>query len=254
MWNFDRYPAELTLSMDDGRDRRLAFLPGGLLRWEGTECRGELQDFGEELYFLAFDLAAEPRVNLTLALDMASGLVTLVTCRQGVNPKRPTYISTDILPGAILLPGREVPEKRHGFTDALKGKCVKWSYDWGFSIVHVYVTERYYRIRLLQKMGDPDSPYERAMRNYADRTEPAYCVRIRPDVALVGFTEDNMDRVTGPEISCASRAQLIRLSTLETVGRGFGQPGTPMDLFRAKGEYVEPLPGELDPGSAYLVP
>ena len=253
MWNYDRYPAQLTLSMDDGRDRTLAFLPDGHIRWEGKDCEGQMMDFGEELFFLTFDPEAETRVNLTLVLDMALGLVTLVTCRQGVNPKRPTYLSTELLPGYIPLPGREEPVRRHGFTDALKGKCVKWSYEGGFSIVHVYVTERYYRIRLLQKLGDPDSPYELAMRNYTDRTEPAYYLRIRPDVVLFGFTEDNMDRVTGPEIACASRAQLIRLSTLETVGRGFGPPGKAPELFRAKGEYVEPLPGELDPGSAYLI-
>ncbi len=253
MWNFDRYPAELTLCMDDGRDRRLAFLPDGRFRWESEDCEGQLADFGEELFFLTLDPEAAPRVNLTLVLDMALGLVTLVTCRHGVNPRRPTYISTELLPGYIPLPGREEPEKRHGFTDALKGKCVKWSYDWGFSIVHVYVTERYYRIRLLQKLGEADSPYELAMRNYTDRTEPAYYLRIRPDVVLFGFTEDNMDRVTGPEIACSSRAQLIRISTLETVGRGFGTPGTRPELFRARGEYVEPLPGELDPGSAYLI-
>jgi hypothetical protein len=162
-------------------------------------------------------------------------------------------MSTELLPGFISLPGREEPVRRHGFTDALKGKCVKWSYEGDFSIVHVYVTERYYRIRLLQKLGDPDSPYELAMRNYTDRTEPAYYLRIRPDVVLFGFTEDNMDRVTGPEIACASRAQLIRLSPLETVGRGFGTPGRAPELFRARGEFVEPLPGELDPGCAYLV-
>ena len=119
MWNFDRYPAELTLCMDDGRDRRLAFLPDGRFRWEGADCEGQLADFGEDLFFLTLDPEAAPRVNLTLVLDMAQGLVTLVTCRQGVNPRRPTYISTELLPGYISLPGREAPEKRHGFTDAL---------------------------------------------------------------------------------------------------------------------------------------
>ena len=253
MWNFDRYPARLTLCMDDGRDRSLDFLPDGGLRGEGQDCRGELAEFGEELYFLTFDLETSPRVNLTLVLDMAAGLVTLVRCRQGVNPKRPGFIATELLPGFIALPGREEPPVRHGFTDALKGKCIRWTYEGDFSIVHVYVTERYYRIRLLQRLGDPDSPYERAMANYRDRTEPAYYLGIRPDVVLFGFTEDNMDKVTGPEITCASRAQLIRLSDPETVGRGFGGPGTAPELFRARGEYVPPLPGELDPASAYTV-
>lgn len=252
MWNFEKYPARLTLRMDDGYDRSLELLPEGRLRWEGTECAGEALDFGEDLWFLPFDLRESPRVNLTLVLDMAEGLVTLVTCRQGLNPKRPTYIDTVITPGVILRPGQPEPFKRHGYTADLAGKCIRWDYDWGFSIVHVYLTEHYYRIRLLRKMGEPDSPYEVAMKNYVDHTEPGYFVRIRPGVVLFGFTEDHMDRVTGPEISCSSRAQLIDLNRVETVGRGFGMPG-PMDIFRAKGEFVEPLPGELNPDCVYYV-
>ena len=252
MWAYDKYPSELTLVMDDGRDRTLAFLPSGNVCWEGQEAAAQLLALGDELFFLTFDLTVEPRRNLTLALDMAAGLVTLVICRQGQNPKRPTYIDTEIITGAFALPGKPLSEKRHGYTDELKGRAIRWDYDWGFSIVHVYVTERYYRIRLLQKMGDPDSPYEQAMKNYTDRTEPAWYLRIRPGVVLFGFTEDNMDRVTPPEIACSSRAQLIDLHTLETVGRGFGQPGGALDVFRAKGQFVDPLPGELDPGNAYI--
>ncbi len=250
MW--ENYPISLTLVMDDGRDRSLTLVSPELVRWEGRECPGKSMDLGE-VRFLTFDIQASPRVNLTLALDPAEGLVTLVTCRQGCNPKRPTYIDTDILTGAFALPGKPLPEKRHGHTDELKGKAIRWDYDWGFSIVHVYVTERYYRIRLLQKMGDSDSPYEIAMKNYADKTEPAYYLRIRPGMVLFGFTEDNMDKVTPPEIACSSRCQLIDLQHMETVGRGFGQPGGELDVFRAKGQFVEPLPGELDPGSAYII-
>ena len=250
MW--EDHPVSLTLCMDDGRDYALEVRSAELIRWEGREYPAKSMDLGE-VRFLTFDTQASPRVNLTLVLDPAEGLATLVTCRQGLNPKRPTYISTDILTGAIETPGKPLSEKRHGFTDELKGRAVRWDYDWGFSIVHVYVTERYYRIRLLQKMGDPDSPYEQAMKDYVDRTEPAYYLRIRPGVVLFGFTEDNMDRVTPPEIACSSRAQLIDLRRMETVGRGFGQIGGGLDVFRAKGEFVDPLPGELDPGSAYIM-
>ena len=250
MW--ENCPDNLTLAMDDGREYSLELRSAELVRWEGREYPAKSMDLGD-VRFLTFDTQAAPRVNLTLVLDPAEGLATLVTCRQGGNPKRPTYIDTEVLTGAFALPGKPLNEKRHGWTDELKGRAIRWDYDWGFSIVHVYVTERYYRIRLLQKMGDPDSPYERAMRNYADRTEPAYYLRIRPGVVLFGFTEDNMDRVTPPEIACSSRAQLIDLRRMETVGRGFGQPGGEMDVFRAKGEFVDPLPGELDPGCAYIV-
>ena len=252
MTAFDRLPRALTLAMDDGRDYSLELISETLVRWEGREYPAKSMDLGE-VRFLTFDLNKEPRINLTLVLDGAEGLATLVTCRQGLNPKRPTHIDTEILTGAIALPGKALPEKRHGYTNELKGKAIRWDYDWGFSIVHIYVTERYYRIRLLQKMGDPDSPYEQAMKNYVDKTEPAYYLRIRPGVVLFGFTEDNMDRVTPPEIACSSRCQLIDLHTVETVGRGFGQPGGELDVFRARGEFVDPLPGELDPGSAYIV-
>ena len=250
MW--EDHPVSLTLCMDDGRDYALEVRSAELIRWEGREYPAKSMDLGE-VRFLTFDTQASPRVNLTLVLDPAEGLATLVTCRQGLNPKRPTYISTDILTGAIETPGKPLSEKRHGFTDELKGRAVRWDYDWGFSIVHVYVTERYYRIRLLQKMGDPDSPYEQAMKDYVDRTEPAYYLRIRPGVVLFGFTEDNMDRVTPPEIACSSRAQLIDLRRMETVGRGFGLIGGEVDVFRAKGQFVDPLPGELDPGNVYIM-
>ena len=249
---FDGYPISLTLAMDDGRDYALELISEGLVSWQGREYPAKTMFLGE-LRFLTFDLQREGRVNLTLVLDPVEGLATLVTCRQGLSPKRPTYIETDILTGAFALPGKPLSEKRHGFTDELKGKAVEWEYEGGFRIVHIYVTERYYRIRLVQKMGDPDSPYEIAMKNYTDRTEPAYYLRIRPGVVLFGFTEDNMDRVTPPEIACASRCQLIDLHAMETVGRGFGRPGGELDVFRAKGRLVEPLPGELDPASAYII-
>ena len=252
-WNFERYPAALTLSRDDGSDRELTFLPGERVRWEGQECPAHLFEAGEALYFLTFDAARSPRVNLTFVLDMAEGLVTLVTCRQGMNPKRPTYISTDILTGAILLPGKAENSVRHGYTRDLCGKAIRWAYSPDFAIVHIYVSERYYRIKLLQRMGDPDSPYEVAMRNYTDRTEPAYYLRIRDGVVLFGFTEDNMDKVTGPEISCASRCQLIDLNSMTTVGRGFGQPGGDMDLFRAEGTFVEVTEEERSPESGYYI-
>jgi hypothetical protein len=249
---FDRLPFALTLVMDDGRDYALELVSDGLVRWEGREYPAVSADLGG-VRFLTFDLQASPRVNLTLALDPTEGLVTLVTCRQGLNPKRPTWIDTDILTGAFALPGKPLAEKRHGYTGELKGRAIEWEYEGGFRIVHIYVTERYYRIRLLQKMGSADSPYEIAMKNYTDRTEPAWYLRIRPGLVLFGFTEDNMDRVTPPEISCASRCQLIDLNAVETVGRGFGQPGGGLDFFRAKGRFTEPLPGELDPGNAYII-
>ncbi len=248
----DGYPISLTLAMDDGREYSLTLVSEALVRWQGREYPAKSMELGE-LRFLTFDLQKEPRHNLTLVLDGAEGLATLVTCRQGLNPKRPTYIETDVLTGAIALPGKPLSEKRHGYTDELRGKAVEWEYEGGFRIVHIYVTERYYRIRLLQKMGGPDSPYERAMQNYTDRTEPAWYLRIRPGVVLFGFTEDNMDRVTPPEIACASRCQLIDLRRMETVGRGFGQPGGDLDVFRARGRFTDPLPGELDPGSAYII-
>ena len=252
-WNFDAYPAALTLMMDDGRDSVLAFLPGERVRWNGKDCPVHLFSAGEGLFFLTFDAELHPRVNLTFVLDMTAGLVTLVTCRQGVNPKRPTFISTDILTGAISLPGKAESPARHGYTRDLVGKAIRWAYSPDFAIVHIYVSERYYRIKLLQRMGDPDSPYEVAMRNYTDRTEPAYYLRIRPGVVLFGFTEDNMDKVTGPAIACASRCQLIDLNTMTTAGRGFGQPGGDLDLFRAEGTFVEVTEEERSPESGYYI-
>ena len=252
-WNFKAYPAVLPLRMDDGYDRELAFLPGERVRWEGKESPAHLFSAGEDLFFLTFDYETLPRVNLTFVLDMAEGLVTLVECRQGLNPKRPTYISTEIFTGAITLPGKAENPKRHGYTRDLCGKAIRWAYSPDFAIVHIYVSERYYRIKLLQRMGDPDSLYEVAMRNYVDRTEPAYYLRIREGVVLFGFTEDNMDQVTGPEISCASRCQLIDLNRMTTVGRGFGQPGGDLDLFRAEGTFVEVSEEERSPESGYYI-
>lgn len=252
-WNYKTYPAALPLSMDDGTDRELRFLPSEHVRWEGKDCAAHLFSAGEELFFLTFDYDIEPRRNLTFVLDMAEGLVTLVECRQGVNPKRPTYVSTEILTGAIVLPGKPENPKRHGYTRDLCGRAIRWAYSPDFAIVHIYISERYYRIKLLQRMGDPDSPYEVAMRNYTDRTEPAYYLRIRDGVVLFGFTEDNMDKVTGTEISCASRCQLIDLNAMTTVGRGFGQPGGELDLFRAVGTFVEVSDAECSPESGYYI-
>lgn len=234
-----RFPLE----MDDGADHALAFLAPDTLRWDGEALPYRGAKGGEGLYFLSFDRRGEPRENLTLALDLSAGLVTVVEARQGLNPRRPSYIDVSIRTGAVRAEDGTLPPKRHGYTADLVGKAVKWQYDGGFSIIHIYLSERYYRIQLLQRMGDPDSPYEQAMRNYTDRTEPAFYLRLRPGVYLFGFVEDNMDKVTGPEISCASRVQLIDTACMKTVGRGFGPPGAPLELFVAQGEFVT-LPAE----------
>lgn len=205
------------------------------------------------LFFLTFDLSAAPRVNVTLLPDLSEGLVTAVIARQGENPRRPTAISVRVEIGSVPLPGRPENERRPGYTNRLSGKAIRWIYSDGFSIDHLYISERYYRIRLLQKLGDPDSPYELAMRPYTDRTEPALYLQLRPELILFGFTEENMDRVTGPEISCSSRLQVIDLQVLETVGRGFGPPGAPVDRYRARGAWVSATPAELDPHSVYYI-
>ena len=249
---------EFLLEMDDGYSRSLRFHAPGMLQWaKGEEAVKEVAcvclDAGDGVWFISFDLCRQPRENLTLVLDLREGLVTLVQALQGCNPKRPTAIDVKVLPGAVELPGQALNFKRHGYSADLVGKAIRWQYSEDFAIVHIYPTERCYRIKLLQKLGDPDSPYEVAMRNYVDRTEPAIYVRIREGLILFGFVEDNMDKVTGPEISCASRLQLINTKTMTTLGRGFAAPGTPLDLYGAVGSFVELPEEDFDPASVYTV-
>lgn len=248
---------EFLLEMDDGFCRSLRFISPGRLIWvqgevAGAEVPCSCLDAGNGVWFVTFDLCPQPRENLTLVLDIPEGLVTLVQALQGRNPKRPTAIDVKVLPGAVRRPEGLNP-RRHGYSAELVGKAIRWQYSEEFSIIHIYPTEHSYRIKLLQKLGDPDSPYEVAMRHYVDRTEPAFYVRIREGLMLFGFVEDNMDKVTGPEISCASRLQLINTKSMMTLGRGFAAPGTPLELFGAVGHF-EQLPEEdFAPGSIYTV-
>ena len=196
------------LAMDDGEEYELMFVTGSVVEWRrpGGELRYE--EYGclkadEDVYFVSSLLGGTGSpVCVTLILDEEQSLVTMAVSRIGYYPKRPRLAVVEITFGAIRVPGKPLPGKRHGYTRDLTGKKITWHYATGFVNTQIYFTEKYCRIRPLTDLRPPEEIEKekediRAGRKSAPLLyeEPMRVVRVKDGLYLLCFVEDNMNRV-----------------------------------------------------------
>ncbi|MBO4407386.1 MAG: MoaF N-terminal domain-containing protein, partial [Clostridia bacterium] len=142
---------EFTLVMDDGYDRKAVFADRKTLLFGKAE--DEPESFAcdclkadRSTYFVNFEVPGlTPRTGITLILDLEQSLVTMVTAHLGQDPKFPRMPAVEFLFGAIRREDGTVPTIRHGYTPDLVGRAIDWNYG-TFDVVHVYSSERYYRV------------------------------------------------------------------------------------------------------------
>ncbi len=157
----------------------------------------------ETTYFLASILAGhDPLICVTLVLDELQSLVTMAVSRQGYYPLRPRLSVVEFTFGAIRVPDKPLPVRRHGFTRDLVGKKITWHYATGFINTQMYPTERFCRIRPLTDIRTPEQiaqeerEIEQGLRpRQLLYEEPASYIKIKDGVYLLSFIESNMNRV-----------------------------------------------------------
>lgn len=251
------------LAMDNGQEYQIRFLDGEIAEWrrEGEKLRWE--KYGclkadDSTYFVASVLSGTDVCTcVTLVLDEENSLVTMCVSRQGIHPSRPRLAVVEYMFGAIRVPGRPLPEKRHSFTGDLVGKKIVWHYANGFINTHIYQSERYYRIVPLTDTRTPEE-IERDKREIELGLrprellyeEPARFIRIKDGMYLISFVEDNMNRVD-PSRGGNNMIVLENLKGGVDCGRTFSvnrQGKLEHGFFRAYGEPVdEDFPIEDEP-------
>jgi len=198
------------LAMDDGEEYELRFVTGEIVEWSAADTPLRWEKYGclkadDTTFFVVSELAGTAfRTCVTLVLDTEQSLVTLAVSKLGTVPGRPRLATVDIRFGAIRTPGQPLPYKRHGFTAELVGRKITWYYANGFVNTHIYQNEKYYRIRTVKKADtDPPASVE-ALETLAKNNkrveellfeEPARYVKIKKDIYLLSFVEENINKV-----------------------------------------------------------
>ena len=238
-----------TLVLDSGYDYELTFTDDRVLSLtekgkEAVTTPYECLKAEDTTYFVNFELPGQPiRTGLSLVLDLEQQLVTAVFAFTGKNPKLPKMPSTEIVFGAIEQPDGTLATRRHGYTADLIGTAIHWYYS-TMEVVHVYTSERYYRIALpvsflkkMEKRGTPIADGGPSLVHFFE--EPANYIKIKDGIYLLSFVEEQMHRELG---AGGSMLYLMDLNRFQDVGRGFGIgfDGKPENYtFGAFGEPVE---------------
>lgn len=236
-----------TLAIDDGFDYTLFFKDRKTLTFGKA---GEEKDFAYDCLKIAdrcyyvnfeFDMSARPRLAYTLVLDLETSLVTMALSRLHVNPKIPRMPYVDFVFGAIVREDGTVPSVRHGYTSDLVRTAIDWNYG-VFDIVHVYTTERYYRVSFTPRglarvrRGNPNlmsssssKPEEKPEEKPAEKPaapdvyeDHALFVKIRDNIYLVNLLESQLAIRSGHGNSLLV---LMDLDEMHDVGRSFGTSG-----------------------------
>ena len=235
---------KFTLVFDDGFDRNLFFKDRRTLSFGKP---GEEKDYAydclkaaDRCYYVNFeeDMSLRPRLGITLVLDLMQDLVTMALSRLHTNPKIPRMPYVDFVFGAIVREDGTVPSVRHGYTSDLVRTAIDWNYG-VFDIVHVYTTERYYRVTftprglLRVRRSNPDigkqtKPAEPKPDDAPKPAQPdvyedhATFIKIRDRVYLVNLLESQLAIRSGHGNSLLV---LMDLDEMHDVGRSFGTNG-----------------------------
>ncbi len=229
---FELVGKEFCLVMDDGYDYSLSFTDRKTLRFgraDGAPAsyRYDCLKPEDTTYFVNLEMTGDAIKQVhTFILDLEQDLVTWVNARMGHNPRYPKQPQTTFVFGAIKGEDGSVPTIRHGYTNDMTGKAIRWRYGIQ-SVVHIYSSERYYRLTLPQEEIDkrpPPPPGAGPMRNIFayDQVvyeEPCDYVKIKDGVYVFNMVETFLNRLLGQGNNLLF---LMNLNRMYDVGRSFG--------------------------------
>ena len=143
-FNYELAGKHFHLIMDDGEDISLNFLDGETVQiaekgsqyvFESYECLK-----GDDTTYLVHiqPVSGKGLINKSFVLDTAQSLVTIVLMEEAFDPEHPRLIRTTPFFGAIKVPGRELPQKRHHLSKRMVGRHIVWHYNDGMALQHIY--------------------------------------------------------------------------------------------------------------------
>jgi uncharacterized protein len=244
------------LVMDSGDEYVASFLDGTTVAWakQGDElvpCAYRCARADDQTYFPSFLVhEGDHLVCVSLVLDTAGSLVTMVKARVGEYPARPRLTTNQVSFGAIKVPGQPLPSLRHGYSAELVGKKVAWRYSPAVRLTHIYMSERYMRSSLANMPPADEQTTEDQKREIADRAqrwgeiffeEPCYTIKIKPHLYLVGMIEDFRNRANAAA-GGGDMVYVFNTVLMQDFIRSFStDPSQPPDvrLFSAIGEFVD---------------
>jgi len=251
--NYELTGRTFTLIMDSGYDYELTF------ETDTTVLYGEV---GKDKKSYAYEaLKGDPttffvnipiknevpgRIGLSVILDLEQSLVTTVTAVDNFNPKCPRLMKTINDFGAIQREDGTIPAVRHGYTDEMIGRAIRWRYG-TVDVIHVYASEHYYRLsvapeireRLRAERGE-SAEGEELTRETSVYEEPSDYIKIKDGMYIFSMTEYHMciERPAGG----SNLLFLMDLNRLIDVGRAFGWSGENKPenyTYSAYGQYVD---------------
>ena len=258
---FELTGRSFTLVMDSGYDYVMTFKNDDELTFGKAEEEPKAYAYNclkadDRIYFVNFEMTgSSPRTGLSAVLDLEQDLVTFVFAYEGLNPKMPRLPSLEYVFGAILKEDGTLAERRHGFTADMVGMCVHWYYA-TLEVIHIYSSERYYRIAIpqsfLDKMEAKGTPMEGGGPDTVNFfEEPASYIKIKDGIYLFAFVEELMARKRG---SGNSMLFVINLDRMHDVGRSFGYNADGERENYTFGAFGEPVEHELvDKPSIYWI-
>ena len=198
---------------------------------------------------------------VTLILDEGQDLVTEVVA--DLMPKRTQLVRHRILFGALRRKDKELPFRRHAFTDELVGQKITWHYSPYVNITHCFYTEMYMRNSLRSMKPVPEDAAPEARFDAEDRIrrwaniffeEPAQYVRFNDHLYMMCMREATRNRID-PLQGGGDMVLVINTRRMRDYGRGFsrgkGAPG--FDLVSVSGDWDD-MPDPMDTAeSPYLV-
>jgi len=241
------------LAMDLGDTYSLTILDETTVLWGELGGQPGLYDYlcmraNEFVWMVTF--MSDAKTNTTVVLDTLNSLVTVVDASVGKNRHRPQVVMHDIQFGAIFVAGQELPELRHGRTDALVGRKIAWKYSPVVNITHIYQTPFSIRSSLNDMEPLPDTATPEQRKECEERTErwgrvffeePCTYVKINENLIMVAFREENRNRVD-PTQGGGDLLVLVDTDRVHDVGRTYcmGPDGNGhMGLITASGRFVE---------------
>jgi len=251
------------LVMDSGYDYELKFidrekLSFGPLGGESKDYKYDSLKVDDDTYFVNLEMIQDIEHTVyTFILDLEQSLVTSVKAQMFINPKLPKLPYTNIVFGAIRKEDGTIPEVRHGYTSEMTNKAVLWRYG-TLNIVHVYSSERYYRMEFLpedlaiMRANNPAPPggTSTLSRLYEDKLE---YIKIKDGIYIVSMIEEMACR--GPRQQGNNLLFLMNINRLHDVGRSYGHndEGLPENYtFGAFGEYYDASETLAKKSTAYI--
>ena len=194
VWNDNEKYAQAPWSGDAGKPWEYEIVDGGTLRWRhgGRAWKEEKYlcfEPDKELYFFAHILSGDPDCSMAAQIiDLKTGLAT--TIKTGVGNWHSEWeAGANVLFGTVEIPGGpKAPfARRHHFTDELVGCSFAWAYSETMSSIHVYSSPESYSWTIFS--GDNSGG--------ATWSSPCFYIKLRPDVYLFQWVEENCNGSQG---------------------------------------------------------